>query len=204
MRTLYFLCLLASLLSTILTAQDEARPVDTGYRVENIPLPPGEALELVSISLMPEDQICVTTRRGDVWVGSGIYDEDLSQVSWNLFARGLREGFGSFYRDGAIHVLQKGELTLLLDTTGDGKADTFVTVNDDWGLGHNIHDFAFGSVPDANGDVWVTLCLTGSSRSETPFRGWAIKITPEGEMIPTVSGLRSPGGVGFDAGGTAF
>lgn len=196
---------LTSLFSiTLLTAQGEAPPVDSGYRVENIPLPPGESLELVSISLMPEDQICVTTRRGDVWVGTGIYDEDLSEVSWNLFARGLREGFGSFYRDGAIHVLQKGELTRLLDTTGDDKADTFVTVNDDWGLGHNIHDFAFGSAPDANGDVWVTLCLTGSSRSETPFRGWAIQITPEGEMIPTVSGLRSPGGVGFDAQGTAF
>ena len=199
--TFGFLCLFSL---NLLTAQEEEPVIDTGYVVENIPLPPGETLEIVSISLMPEEQICVTTRRGDVWIGTGIYDADLSKVQWKLFARGLREGFGSFYQNGALHILQKGELTRLLDSTGDGKADTFVTVNDDWGLGHNIHDFAFGSAPDKNGDVWVTLCLTGSSRSETPFRGWAIRITPEGEMIPTVSGLRSPGGVGFDAGGTAF
>jgi sugar lactone lactonase YvrE len=37
-----------------------------------------------------------------------------------------------------------------------------------------------------------------------PFRGWALRITPEGKMIPTCSGIRSPGGIGFDADGEVY
>jgi len=202
-----FLICLGCLLATQLFAQKalkasyEANPA---YDIVNIPMPKGEVLEIVSITLLPKDEVCVTTRRGDVWIAAGVFGEDVSQVKWRLFARGLREGFGSFFKDGNIHVLQKGELTKLQDTSGDGKADFFEVVSDNWGLGHNLHDFVFGSKPDKNGDVWATLCLTGSSRSETPFRGWAIRIQSDGKVVPTVSGLRSPGGVGFDPDGMAF
>jgi hypothetical protein len=65
----------------------------------------------------------------------------------------------------------------------------------------DYHEYAFGSKFDANGDIWVVLCLTGSFSSEVPFRGWGMRVTPSGETIPTVSGIRSPGGIGFDSQG---
>jgi len=38
----------------------------------------------------------------------------------------------------------------------------------------------------------------------TPFRGWALRIKPDGTMVPTCSGIRSPGGLGFDAEGDVY
>src|SRR5262249_30659430 len=55
-----------------------------------------------------------------------------------------------------------------------------------------------------NGEMWMTLCLTGSFTSDSKFRGWAMKLTKEGKLIPVASGVRSPGGVGFNADGAIF
>src|SRR5262249_53574320 len=57
---------------------------------------------------------------------------------------------------------------------------------------------------DKDGNMWVLLTLTGSFTSEDPFRGWCLRVTPEGKAIPTVSGIRSPGGIGFNAAGDVF
>ena len=38
----------------------------------------------------------------------------------------------------------------------------------------------------------------GRMYSRVPYRGWVLKITPEGETIPFASGFRSPDGIGFD------
>src|SRR5918911_1593978 len=62
----------------------------------------------------------------------------------------------------------------------------------------------YGSRFDKNGDLWFTLCLTGSFNSSSKFRGWAGKVSKDGKFIPTTSGVRSPGGVGFNAEGDVF
>src|SRR5262249_34996047 len=66
------------------------------------------------------------------------------------------------------------------------------------------HEYAFGSTFDKNGELWITLCLTGSFTSNTKYRGWAGKITKDGKFVPTTSGVRSPGGIGFNADGDVF
>jgi hypothetical protein len=63
---------------------------------------------------------------------------------------------------------------------------------------------AFGSKFDKEGNLWVVLCLTGSFTSNVPFRGWAVRVTPDGKMIPTCSGIRSPGGIGIGVDGEVF
>lgn len=174
------------------------------YRREEIPLPPGEVMEIGSIALLPDKQVAVTTRRGDLWICSGAYDEDLSKVKWRKFAYGLHEPLGMFWRDGALWLTQRPEVSRLADTDKDGVADSFETICSGWGIKGDYHEYAFGSEPDAKGDIWVVLCLTGSFTAESNWRGWCVRVTPKGEMIPTCSGIRSPGGIGANASGDMF
>ena len=90
------------------------------------------------------------------------------------------------------------------DQDGDGKADLFETVSAKWGVSGDYHEYTFGSRFDKNGDLWALCCLTGSFSSKVPFRGWALRIKPDGTMVPTCGGVRSPGGVGFDADGEVY
>ncbi|MEO5915303.1 MAG: hypothetical protein ABIS50_13805 [Luteolibacter sp.] len=174
------------------------------YLREEIPLPPGEVMEIGSIALMPDQKVAVTTRRGDLWICTGAYGSDLTKVTWKKFAQGLHEPFGMFYKDGAFYLTQRPEVSKIKDTDGDGLADTFETICSDWGIKGDYHEYAFGSTPDKNGDIWVVLCLTGSFTAESNWRGWCVRVTPDGKMIPTCSGIRSPGGIGFNAEGDAF
>ena len=174
------------------------------YLRQEIPLPPGEVMEIGSLALMPEQKIAVTTRRGDLWICTGAYGEDLTKVTWKKFAQGLHEPLGMFWKAGWLYLTQRPEVTRLKDSTGSGVADTFETICSDWGIKGDYHEYAFGSEPDKNGDIWVVLCLTGSFTAESDWRGWCVRITPDGKMIPTCSGIRSPGGIGLNAEGDVF
>lgn len=174
------------------------------YLREKIPLPPGEVMEIGSVALMPGKQVAVATRRGDLWICTGAYDDDLSKVTWKKFAQNLHEPLGMFWKDGSLYLTQRPEVSKITDTDKDGLADTFETICSDWGIKGDYHEYAFGSPPDKNGDIWVVLCLTGSFTAESDWRGWCVRVTPEGKMIPTCSGIRSPGGIGFNAEGDTF
>ena len=195
------LLLLACLTATALAAPPQQSDF---YNREPIPLPPGEVMEISSIALMPGQKVAVATRRGDVWICEGAYAEDLSKVKWTRFARNLHEPLGMFWQDDSLVLTQRPEVTRLKDTDADGRADIFDTLSDGWGINGNYHEYAFGSEPDKDGNIWVLLCLTGSFTADSPWRGWGLRITPKGEAIPTVSGVRSPGGIGFNAEGELF
>jgi glucose/arabinose dehydrogenase len=192
------------ILSAILAASAIAQQQSDFYLREEIPLPDGDIMEISSIALLPEDKVAVATRRGDVWICSGAYGDDISKVTWKKFAGGLHEPLGMYYKDGSLFLTQRPDFSRIEDTDGDGNADTFETINSDWGITGDYHEYAFGSRPDPNGDVWVTLCLTGSFDANVDWRGWTVRITPDGKMIPTCSGIRSPGGIGQNAEGDMF
>ena len=193
------------LLSLILVSPLLAAPSQEAFYLrEEIPLPKGEVMEIGSIALMPDKKVAVTTRRGDLWICEGAYEEDLSKVKWTVAHRGLHEPLGMFYKDGSLILTQRPEVSKLTDTDKDGKIDSFETVCADWGINGDYHEYAFGSPADKDGNVWVVLCLTGSFNANSPWRGWCVRVTPDGEMIPTCSGIRSPGGIGFNAAGDTF
>ena len=194
------LLLTIALLTPLLAAPSQ----EAFYLREEIPLPKGEVMEIGSIALMPDKKVAVTTRRGDLWICEGAYEEDLSKVKWTVAHRGLHEPLGMFYKDGSLILTQRPEVSKLTDTDKDGKIDSFETVCADWGINGDYHEYAFGSPADKDGNVWVVLCLTGSFNANSPWRGWCVRVTPDGEMIPTCSGIRSPGGIGFNAEGDTF
>lgn len=179
---------------------------DEFYKTEVIPLPEGEVMELGSIALLPEKRVAVASRRGDVWICEGAYGDDLSAVTWTKFAEGIHEPFGMFWRDGWLYLTQRPEITKIRDVDGDWRGDEFVTVAAPWGINGDYHEYTFGTDPDKEGNIWTVSCLTGSAGAadESPFRGWGFRVSLEGKAIPTVTGIRSPGGIGFNAEGDTF
>lgn len=172
------------------------------YRVVDIPMPKGAVIEAGAFDVLPDNRIAVGTRHGDIYLISGV-DQKKPQPTYHQFASGLDEIFGLAYRDGAYYVSQSCELTRITDRNKDGVADRFETISDTWGYA-NYHEYAFGSKFDPEGNLYVALGLSNSYHSRALFRGWAMKITPKGKTIPIASGLRSPGGIGFNEQGALF
>ena len=166
------------------------------YRLTNLPIPDGLVVEAGAFATLPDGRTAIGTRHGDVFFVSGI-DAPNPQPEYEIFASGLDEIFGLAWKDGSLYVTHSAELTKVTDTDGDGTADRFDTVSDAWGYG-TYHEYAFGSKFDPQGNLYVALGLSSSYHSQELFRGWAMKVTPEGKTIPIASGLRSPGGIGFN------
>src|SRR5687768_9083340 len=200
----------------------ELRPMprSNAYRVETLTLPQQMVPEISGISFTPKGSLVVTNRRGEVWMRD-------ANERWRRFASGLYEGFGLVALDEAeILVIQRPELTRLRDTNGDGVADIYETVSDDWGITGNYHEFTYGLARDSLGNVyfgsgmvsfgqgrelpWVRGPLqkdlyvpwTGKGpvpdghRSVAKYQGWMFQVRPTGELIPFASGFRQPLGVG--------
>lgn len=180
------------------TAAEEAKY----YRLVDVPIPPGVPMRPGSFEILPDGRLAVGTRRGDVYFISGAFD-DAPNPTYHLFASGQDEIFGMSWKNGSLTITQFGEVTKLTDTDGDGTADRFDTLSNNWGYAEG-HEFAFGSKHDPEGNIWVALGLSGSYHSRNLFRGWAVKVTEDGRMIPVCSGLRSPGGVAANAEGAMF
>lgn len=166
--------------------------------------PPDEvSLEVGALELLPDERLAVATRRGEIWLVEQPFGP-VEGMRWSRWAHGLHEVLGLAWRDGWLYVTQRGDVSRLKDRNGDGTADVFEVVNDDWHISGDYHEYAFGSKFDPQGQLWVVLCLTGSFSSDVKYRGWCLRITPDGRSIPTCSGIRSPGGIGMNAQGDMF
>ncbi|MBX7105600.1 MAG: hypothetical protein K1X57_16065 [Gemmataceae bacterium] len=173
------------------------------YRMVTLPMPAGVQFESGSLDFIEPDTLVCGTRIGEIWTATDTLKEPASP-KWTLFERGLHEVLGLTHKDGWIYAQQFCELSRLRDTNGDGRADVVEAVSTAWSVNGDYHEYAFGSKFDRDGNIWTVLCLTGSFSSDGPWRGWAMRTTPEGKTIPTCSGIRSPGGIGFNAAGDCF
>ncbi|MCM8529797.1 MAG: hypothetical protein NE330_01435 [Lentisphaeraceae bacterium] len=174
------------------------------YKITDIPIPKDIVFEVTCIETLPGKRIAAGSRRGDIYIIENAYDDDTTNDKWTLFASGIHEPLGLSYYKGWLWCTQRPEVTKMKDTDGDGRADIFECVSDDWGVNGNYHEYAFGTKHDKDGNIWVVLCLTGSAGASSDFRGWCVRVNENGDMIPTTSGIRSPGGMGFNHLGEVF
>ncbi|MFT6935343.1 MAG: azurin [Maribacter sp.] len=167
------------------------------YKIVNVPIPADVLLEVGGLALTDKDKLGVSTRRGEVW----LIDKPYSQTpSYKKYASGLHEPLGLNFKDNSFYLSQRGELTRLEDKDGDDKADVYKTIYS-WPLSGNYHDYSYGPKFKKNGNMLVTLNLSwiGHGASLSKWRGWLLEITPEGEMTPIATGLRSPSGFELNA-----
>ncbi|HET6251758.1 MAG TPA: ThuA domain-containing protein [Tepidisphaeraceae bacterium] len=172
------------------------------YRIVDVPMPSDTVMEAGSILSLPDGRLVVGTRRGEVYFATGA-EATPPAPQWKLFASGLTEVLGLAWRDGVLYATQQGEITRLLDTRHEGRADRYETVSDAWGWAGE-HEFTFGSNFGPDGAIWTAHCLTGSYTSDHLFRGWVMRTFPDGRSEPMCSGLRSPGGIAFNSAGDVF
>jgi glucose/arabinose dehydrogenase len=175
------------------------------YRIETIPVPENIVLEVGGLALMPDNRLAVATRRGEVWIVENPSPAPGVRPTFTRFAEGLHEPLGLSYRDGALYAAQRAEVTRLRDTNGDGRADQYETLYS-WPLSGNYHEYSFGPLFTREGNMLVTLNLAwiGRGASLAPWRGWVLEITPDGEMTPIATGMRSPAAFGFNTEGDLF
>lgn len=180
------------------TAAEEAKY----YALVDVPIPAAIPMRPGGLEFLPDGRLAVGTRRGDIYFIKGATDSP-PHPEFQLFATGQDEIFSLAWRDGAMLATTWDEVMRITDTDGDGLADRYDTLSSDWGYAEG-HEFAFASKPDPAGDIWVALGLSGSYNSNNLYRGWVVKVTPSGKMIPVCSGLRSPAGMGVNAQGAMF
>lgn len=184
-------------------AQDGlAKKESAYYRISAVPLPDSVVLEVGGMAFNDRGQLAVATRHGEIWL---ITDPASAHPAFTRFASGLHEALGLAFRDGSYYTVQRGELTRITDSDGDGKADLFQTVYA-WPLSGNYHEYSYGPLILPSGDMIVTLNLGWTTRMESlaKWRGWMLEISPDGKMQPFATGMRSPAGFGLNAAGDLF
>ena len=172
------------------------------YEIKDVNIPEHISLEIGGMAFNEQGQLAVCTRRGEVWM----IDKPAGQSpAFSRFAHGLHEPLGLAYRDGVYFTAQRSELTKLQDTNNDGRADIYEPIYI-WPLEGNYHEYSYGPVilPDGNMLVTLNLGWIGRGASLSKWRGWMIQISPEGEMTPIATGMRSPAGFGLNAEGDVF
>ena len=182
-------------------------PDGAEWALQTLPLPEGGVIEVSALTMWREDVVLLATRRGEVWSVSGVFDEDPMDCTWRKLMEGLQEPLGVLVEDDrSVLMVQRGELSRLIDEDGDGAFDLVETVCDDWYVGGNYHEYNFGPVRGGDGDLWLTTnrAFGGQPFGAPKWRGFALRIDAEGNMHPECSGLRSPAGVNAAPWGDLF
>nr|WP_276899346.1 hypothetical protein [Pedobacter kyonggii] len=182
---------------TTVFAQETPKEEDF-FKINKVRVPEGPILEVGGLITLPNGDLGISTRRGEVYI---VENPTSAKPYWRRFAYGLHEILGIAYKNGALYVAQRGELTKLVDKDQDGKADVYETIYA-WPLSGHYHEYSFGPklMPDG------TFMVTGNvafgdeewwrAESRVPMRGWAMNITEDGKMSPYAAGFRSPAGIG--------
>ena len=192
----------------------------TGSRAKKWKPPPRElVLEVSGLAVLDRQRLAVAIRKGEVWILDNVYEEPPSRVTYHRFASALHEPLGLLRRGDALLTAQRSEVTQMRDIDGDQVADEYLTVAKGWGVTGNYHEYAFGPKVDGAGNLWITLNLGLGLKpdqrrrtirnpqlgvSQGKWRGWGLKITPSGKLVPVCAGMRSPSGIGVNAAGDMF
>jgi glucose/arabinose dehydrogenase len=128
-------------LSLSVFAQESPKEEDF-FKIFKVPAPEGTLLEVGGLAMMPNGNLAVSTRRGDVFI---VANPTSQRPYFTKFASGLHEILGLAYHEGSLYMAQRGELTKLTDLNSDGKADWYETIAS-WPISAHYHEWRSGMV----------------------------------------------------------
>jgi cytochrome c len=163
------------------------------------------------LDVLSDGRVVVSTwdSEGAVYVLSNIDSDDPEQIQVKRIAHGLAEPLGLKVVNDEIYVLQKHELTKLVDRNGDDVTDIYQTISNDWGVSANFHEFAFG-LEYKQGYFYAALATAinpggASTQPQIQDRGKVAKISKRtGNVEFIAQGLRTPNGIGVGFDGEMF
>ncbi|MCE7073032.1 PA14 domain-containing protein [Dyadobacter sp. CY327] len=139
---------------------------------------------------------------GSVYIVDGRKATAPNDIKVKRIAYGLAEPLGLKVVDDEIYIMQKQELTKLVDLNNDELIDEYQTICNGWKVSANFHEFAFGLVYK-DGYFYGTLATAinpggASTKPQIPDRGKVVKISKkDGSFTFAASGLRTPNGIGL-------
>ncbi len=137
---------------------------------------------------------------GNIFKVEGVTGNNKADIKVKKIATGLAEPLGLKVVGDEIFVLQKQELTQLIDHDGDGVIDEYKTICNGWKVSSNFHEFAFGLVYK-DGYFYASLATAiepggASTYPQIPDRGKVVKINKaDGSHEFVAHGLRTPNGI---------
>ncbi len=163
--------------------------------------PAGYDFTVGGLAFFPDGRLLVTTwsPQGAVYVLDGVQSGDPDQITVTQIAQGLSEPLGAAIVDNEIYVLQKHELTKLIDHNGDQIIDEYQAVCNGFGVSTDFHEFAFGLIYRDNhfyANLSIPMRLMVNEKP-LPDRGRTVKIAMNGTFEHLNHGLRQPNGIGF-------
>ncbi|MFH5833773.1 plastocyanin/azurin family copper-binding protein [Halalkalibaculum sp. DA384] len=186
------------------------------YKMITVPTPQNVAFEISGMDLQSSGDLVVSTRRGEIWLIENPYYQDIIDATphYRRIASGLHTPMGLASKNGNLYTAQRTELTELSDTSGDGIIDIYRTFRA-LPSAPNYNEFIHGPIVLPNGNFWVNMSLAdvnwfkrippfGVLLHLAPWKGWALQITPDGELVPYAAGLRSPAGMGIGENGEMY
>lgn len=167
--------------------------------------------KVAGMDFLADGRLVISTwsPEGGVYVLDGIQEESAANVTVKQIAAGLAEPLGLKVVEDQIYVLQKQELTHLIDHDGDELIDEYRLVSNDWSVTDNFHEFAFGLLYE-DGAFYAALAsaiLPGGApaQPQASDRGKLVRIDPATGRAHTVArGLRTPNGIGYGVDGEKF
>ena len=192
------------------------------YKIEAINMPPNTPPEVGAVKIDSKGQLFVALRRGDVITAQPV--DNPKQFKWRLFGSGLHNPCGmEILAPNRILVSQMGELTELIDTDDDGKANEYNNITSSWGVSGNYHE-TNEICPDGEGgyflaigtashngptfhnvrDEYSKIGRRGRNFSSVKWKGWILQYTKDGKTIPHASGFRMHNGICRDKDGNVW
>lgn len=167
------------------------------FRLENL-APEGFEPKVGGLAFRDDGKLVVASwdRDGAVFLVDPKPDQK-SEVQ--RIAEGLHEPLGLTIVDDRLFVLQKQELTELIDNNNDGVIDRYRAVSYDWPSSTNFHSFAFGLLhADDYFYFLLSICVLPGGAScpdQLSTQGKLLRADKAGKVETYASGFRTPNGI---------
>jgi cytochrome c len=166
--------------------------------------PQGFEPRVGDLEFQADGSLVLCTWDGEVYRMDNVTSTNRDETIVTKIADGLCEPLGITVVDGDIYVLQRWELTKLVDNDNNGITDEYVNITT-FGSNAQFHEWSFGLIYK-EGYFYCTTGIAMGYGAENMHvdRGKALKIAMDGSYSHVAYGLKEPNGIGFGPDGEIF
>jgi cytochrome c len=165
--------------------------------------PEGFEPRVGDIEFRKNGNLVLCTWDGQVYEIENPTNSNTSEIKVTKIADGLCEPLGITEVDGDVYVLQRWELTKLIDNDGDRITDEYISIAT-FGSNASFHEWSFGLVYKDGYFYCTTGIAMGDNKPIDKDRGKALKIGMDGSYSYVAHGLKEPNGIGIGPDGEIF